>query len=980
MIIRNSISSGNAAGVTATFLNRAITAFFFFTCVVVSSASWALGDPGYVTTEPKNGSFHLVDGAWAASLYVDISDYAGVKRAMADLQMDIERVTGETPAVVHEAPEKDSHLVIAGSIGKSILIDRLIATGKIDVSGIAGRWEAYHIENVANPLPGVERALVIAGSDKRGTIFGIYDLSEQIGVSPWYWWADVPVDRKSRLYIKEDTLRQDAPKVKYRGIFLNDEAPALTSWVIEKFGNYNHEFYEKVFELLLRLKANYLWPAMWNNAFNTDDPRNMVLADEYGIVMGTSHHEPMMRAHKEWTWTGEGAWDYATNGDYLYDFWKAGVQRNEPYESIITLGMRGDGDEPMSEGENIALLERVVADQRKIIADVYGKSLKEVPQVWTLYKEVQDYYDAGMRVPDDVTLLWADDNWGNIRRLPTPEERKRSGGAGVYYHFDYVGGPRSYRWINVTPIAKIWEQMNLAYTYNAREIWITNVGDLKPMEFPIEFFLRMAWDPADWPKERLEEFGELWAAREFGPEHAEDIEDLMTGYTRHNGRRKPELQSADTFSLLNYREADRIAAEMKSLVDKAELIYQQLPEAKKAAFYQLVLHPVKASATVTRMYIATGRNHLHASQGRATTGNYAAQARKLFQLDAELEQYFHRKLSNGKWNYLMAQPHIGYTHWNNPPADILPVLHIYEPHDAADMGVAVEGMVAAWPEVSSSSWPHDGSYKLPAFSPYGQRTRRLEIYNRGTRPFTFKAHPSESWIQLSQTEGQVEVVQPLEVSIDWNKAPTGHAAASIHVTGTGWGGATIQINTFKPDTKLSRNVRGFVEADGYVSIEASHYSDKKDVAGIAWEEIPLHGRTLSSISTFPVSDKRFEIPSKAPYVEYEIFFFTTGEFKVAGYFAPSWPITPGYGLRYGIGFDDEKPHIVDILAGHGNSEWEESVRTGVHVETSSHTITTPGLHKLRIYRIDPAVTLQKIVIDTGGLRPSYLGPPESPLM
>ncbi len=962
-------------------LRHKLAAVAIFCCgFALSAPGWALGDAPYVTSERQQGSFDLVGDNGTARFYVDSDDHAGVQRALADLQKDVERVTGESPEIVHSLEDAEGHLVIAGSIGRSDLIDQLIEAGKIDVTAIVDRWEGYHIENVANPLPGIERALVIAGSDKRGTIFGIYDLSEQIGVSPWYWWADVPVDKQSHLYIKPETRLQDAPEVKYRGIFLNDEAPALTNWVHEKFGNYNHEFYEKVFELLLRLKANYLWPAMWNNAFNTDDPLNMVLADEYGIVIGTSHHEPMMRAHKEWTWTGEGAWDYATNSEYLYNFWKDGVQRNKPYESVITLGMRGDGDEPMSEGENIALLERIVADQREIIADVYDRPLEDVPQVWTLYKEVQGYYEAGMRVPDDVTLLWSDDNWGNIRRLPTPEERKRSGGAGVYYHFDYVGGPRSYRWINVTPIAKIWEQMNLAYAYDAQEIWIANVGDLKPMEFPIEFFLSMAWNPNEWPKERLEEFGELWAAREFGPKYAEDIEDLMTGYTRHNGRRKPELQSPETYSLINYHEADRIAAEMNKMVDKAESIYQALPEAKQAAFYQLVLHPVKASATVTLMYIATGRNHLYASQGRATTGKYAAQARGLFELDAELEQYFHTELSDGKWNHMMSQPHIGYTHWNNPPADTLPVLHIYEPHNAADMGVAVEGMVAAWPQVSSSTWPHDGSYKLPAFSPYGQQTRRLEVYNRGTRPFSFKAVASDSWIQLSQTEGEVEVMTPVAVSIDWSKAPTGHAKGSIHVTGTGWGGATIEVSSFKPDRKLSRAVRGFVEADGYVSIEAGHYSDSKAVDGIAWEEIPLHGRTLSSISTFPVSDKRFEKPSRAPYVEYEIFFFSTGEFEVTGYFAPSWPITPGYGLRYAIGVDDEQPQIVGILAGHDHSDWEASVSKGVHLQTSTHTISTPGLHKLRIYRVDPAVTLQKIVINTGGLRPSYLGPPESPRM
>src|SRR5579885_1602511 len=443
------------------------------------------------------------------------------------------------------------------------------------------------------------KALVIAGSDKRGTIYGIYDLSEQIGVSPWYWWADVPVKRSNALYIKPGRHIESEPAVKYRGIFLNDEAPSLTGWVKEKFGNYNHEFYNKVFELLLRLKANYLWPAMWNNAFNEDDPLNPKLADEYGIVMGTSHHEPMLRAQQEWKRHGKGAWDYATNGDFLRQFWTEGVERNKNYESIITLGMRGDGDLPMSEERNVALLERIVADQRKILAEHVNPDLSKVPQDWALYKEVQDYYEKGMRVPDDVTLLWCDDNWGNIRRLPTPDERKRSGGAGIYYHVDYVGDPRSYKWLNTVPIAKIWEQMNLAHEYGANRIWILNVGDLKPMEFPMEFFLNFARDPARWPREKLAEYARLWAEREFGPAHAAEIAEIIAKYTKFNGRRKPELLEPDTYSVVNYREADSVFHDFQSIVAKAERIYRELPANQRDAFFELVLFPAKASAQVT---------------------------------------------------------------------------------------------------------------------------------------------------------------------------------------------------------------------------------------------------------------------------------------------------------------------------------------------------------------------------------------------
>ena len=400
------------------------------------------------------------------------------------------------------------------------MIDRLIREHKIDVGAVKGKWESTLIQVVERPLPGVKRGLVIAGSDKRGTIFGIYDLSQQIGVSPWYWWADVPVAHKDALFVKAGRYVQGEPAVKYRGIFLNDEAPSLTNWVNATYGGFNHKFYVKVFELLLRLKANYLWPAMWNSAFNEDDAENPRLADEYGIVMGTSHHEPMLRAQQEWKRHGKGPWDYQTNAAVLDEFWEQGIARNKNYESTITLGMRGDGDMPMTEGANIALLEKIVAEQRKILAANMTPTLASNPKVWALYKEVQAYYEKGMRVPDDVTLLWCDDNWGNIRRLPTAEERNRPGGAGIYYHVDYVGDPRSYKWINTYQLPKIWEQMNLAYEYGADRIWILNVGDLKPMEVPIEFFLDFARDPKRWNKDQLSEFTKLWAEREFGPEHA----------------------------------------------------------------------------------------------------------------------------------------------------------------------------------------------------------------------------------------------------------------------------------------------------------------------------------------------------------------------------------------------------------------------------------------------------------------------------
>ena len=489
--------------------------------VLLAIALWpavagALGEPKYVSTSSAPGAFVLAGNGRPAPLVVSGEDWPGVIRAVGDLSQDVGRVTGhDAPVIKNDAPAGDQ-VVLIGTIGKSPLIDALVRRHKLDVSGIEGKWESAVTTIVDRPMPGVRRALVIAGADKRGTIYGIYDLSEQMGVSPWYWWADVRVPHADALYVEPGRYVQPVPAVKYRGIFFNDEAPALSGWTKEKFGGMNHEFYTRVFELLLRLKANFLWPAMWNNAFAADDPLNPKLADEYGIVMGTSHEEPMMRAEKEWVWGHHGAWDYSTNQKEIDDFWREGMKRDKSYEEVVTLGMRGEGDTPMSATANTQLLERIVADQREILKQTVNPDLTKVPQVWALYKEVQDYYENGMRVPDDVTLLWSDDNWGDLRRLPTAEERKRPGGAGIYYHFDYVGGPRSYKWLNTNPITKVQEQMHLALKYGADRLWVVNVGDGKPMEFPIEFFLDYARTPDRWDKDHLDEFTKLWVSESLG--------------------------------------------------------------------------------------------------------------------------------------------------------------------------------------------------------------------------------------------------------------------------------------------------------------------------------------------------------------------------------------------------------------------------------------------------------------------------------
>ncbi len=624
----------------------------------------------YISAKKTAGSFPLVGGGRAATFYASEADWPGVLRTVRDVQADVQRVTGQEPAFLTDAPQGAQPVVLVGTLGHSALIDKLVQTGKLDVANLAGRWETFVVQAVDNPLPGVGKALVVAGSDKRGTIYGLYDLSQQMGVSPWYWWADVPVAPQKNLYVAAGRHTLGEPVVKYRGIFLNDEAPALSGWAKEKFGGINSQMYEHVFELILRLRGNYLWPAMWGNAFNDDDKADPALADSYGIVMGTSHHEPMLRAQQEWKRYGKGPWNYQTNAPVLQEFWRQGIKNMGSHESIVTMAMRGDGDEPMSEENNISLLEKIVADQRKILAEETHRPADQTPQLWALYKEVQDYYDKGMRVPDDVTLLLCDDNWGNLRKLPKLGDKPRKGGYGIYYHFDYVGGPRNYKWLNTNPLPRIWEQLHLAHEYGVNQIWIVNVGDLKPMELPISFFLDYAWNPDALPAEGVGAYTQRWAAQQFGPKYAVDIADILAKYAKYNGRRKPELLDADTYSLATGEWAT-VVRDYNQLLACAEVINQQLPTADHDAFFELVLHPVQACASLNELYYTVALNREAAKTGQPNTNALAEKAKVLYAKDTEIKQHYHA-IAGGKWNHMMDQTHIGYTYWQQPEADKMP--------------------------------------------------------------------------------------------------------------------------------------------------------------------------------------------------------------------------------------------------------------------------------------------------------------------
>lgn len=594
----------------------------------------------FVSFQKDSDRQYLITNTKDTITYDAEEEWEGVKIAVRNLRMDFRNVTGR-----ENAP------VTVGTVGKS----RCIGKYKKLCQQLKGKWEQFYI--VVD-----EGGITILGSDKRGTIYGIYELSRQIGVSPWYWMADAPVAKHEDIYATKGTYTDGEPKVKYRGIFINDEWPSFGTWCNNRFGGINSKAYSRIFELLLRLKANYMWPAMWDSRFNEDDPLSPKVADEMGIVMGTSHHEPMMRAHKEYTTRKEevGPWDYSVNPDRLNKFFTEGLARNRMYESIITIGMRGDGDVAMGRGddvENMKTLKKVIETQRQIISDVYGRKATEIPQLWAIFTEVQRYYDAGFSVPDDVTLLLCDNNWGYIRRKARDFERRRKGGVGLYYHIDMNGGPWNDRWVNTTTIPKLREQLHLAYTSGIDRIWIINVGDLKPKEVPINFIMDYAWNPDAVKAGDEQEWLRQFAGSVFGREWAEDVADIIAKYSKYNLLRKPEVQYPGIF---NMKEMMQMNAKWQTLVLRCERLKKQMPEELQDAFFQLVYYPAVASAGVAQIY------------NYASIGDSAAVS-ALMDKDRCLTTYYNKQLTKGKWDGMMLDNHIGYTQWSIPDANASPL-------------------------------------------------------------------------------------------------------------------------------------------------------------------------------------------------------------------------------------------------------------------------------------------------------------------
>ena len=829
----------------------------------------------FISFTPLADYFPLIVNGQPCIIKCDSNIDKGVKIAIDNLQQDIFNVCGTKPEILTEGNNK--RCVLIGTY-QSPIIQQLIKSKKLNKNELNEKTEKFLLQIITNPCEGVDEALVIAGSDKRGTIYGIYELSRQMGVSPWYWWADVPVAKQKNVYINPGIYTDGEPAVRYRGIFLNDEAPCLTSWVKHTYGTKygDHRFYARVFELILRLRGNFMWPAMWSWSFYADDPENSKTANEMGIIMGTSHHEPMARNHQEWARKRKeyGVWDYTSNQKTIDQFFREGIERAADTEDLITIGMRGDGDAPMGgkEGkdheyaardkDNIRLLEKIFKNQRRIIKEVTGEAPEKRPQVWAIYKEVQRYYDMGLRAPDDVIMLLTDDNWGNVTRLPNAEERKHPGGWGMYYHVDYVGAPRNSKWLNVTPIQNMWEQLQLTYDYGVDKLWILNVGDLKPMEYPITLFLDMAWNPKQYTADNLQEHPRQFCAQQFGKEQADEAMHILNLYSKYAGRVTPEMLDCKTYNLKT-GEWKQVSDEFVKLEAEALRQYTTLKPEYKDAYKQLILFPVQAMANLYEMYYAQAMNHKLYKENNPQANEWADRVEKAFARDKALSNDYNNVMSGGKWKNMMIQKHIGYTSWNdNFPADRLP-----------------------------------------------------EVFR----------------------------IQQLE------KATGGYI---------------------------------FTGENGYVAMEAEHYFSIQNAADAHWTVIPHIGRTLSGMALMPYTQPtdgasisyKMKLPKETKTVNVHIVVKSTLAFH------------DSKGHKYNIGFEGGKTETVNF--NHNLNEDPKNVYSVFYPTVARRIVekkvklelprTSDVLQTLIFRPLDPGIVLEKIVIDYGGYKKSYLFMDESP--
>ena len=963
-------------------LSHPIWATLFLMLVICSSCASAKEEGAFVVSSPQN----------TVEIVVQTNEKEFVHTAVDLFANDVLSVSGQKSEI--KANSDSPYQIKVGTLGINSEFDQECAANGIAIDSLKGKWEAYIVKVIQH---NDNQILYVVGSQPRGTAYGLMELSQRIGVSPWYWWNDVHPQKKTTLTLPCDLLLQDGPKVQFRGIFINDEDWGLQPWAAKTFepetGDIGPKTYAKVFELLLRLKANTIWPAMHpcTRAFFTY-PDDIKMADKYGIFVGSSHAEPMLRNNvDEWhrwepTEGKRGDWNFVTNPEQLKEYWRQRVNSTLNHDVIYTIGMRGVHDSGMPGGktldDKVQILDHVFAAQRKILENETGKKdVSQIPQIFCPYKEVLKLYRMGAKVPDYAAIMWADDNNGYIRQLSDSAERQRSGGAGVYYHISYWGRPHDYLWIESTPVSLIWEEMHKAYETNAKRVWIVNVGDIKANEIGMNFFLEMAWNPDQYSTDNLDSWYYHFAEKQFGEEYADEIGDLLKMYFQLGFSRKPEHMGwGKTYpntpiqdpALSLYNDGDEVQKRIDAydnLEQQAESLYTKLPDQLKDAFFELVAYKVIGTSNMNKKLLYAYKSRQYAKQDRVIANQYANQAKQAFEnIQSETEKY-NQEIAGGKWNHVISwQP-------RELPVFGMPDTGHVDPQQKVAGGVVPEGY-------SEPVNPNSKNASLPVFNGLIARNYFVDVFNAGSEPADWKAEADQLWVKLSEVSGKTSTQKRIWVSVNWNQISSKDTLQSTILFKVNGEEYPVMVKAIKPDwPNLYEKL--FVEDNGIISIQAEHFSQANQKANAGWKQIQGLGRMGDAMGTFPVTAPPFNPDdlSEAPSLSYDFYAATSGDATLYFYCLPNQPINANYQLRIAVSIDGAKPVIVNATLekamDENNGEWQTNVLRAAIIPECRMNIPETGKHSLKITMVDPGVVIDKIVVDLGGMKPSYFGREET---
>ncbi len=964
------------------------------------------------------------------SIVLESTAFQGVHKIAEKVAKDVKAVCGSLPQIVvqdvmsmeensFEGGMKalgdffDKGVIFVGTLGNSEALDCLGEFGVLDLTRIRGKREVYSISIIGN-------SLVIAGSDKLGTIYGLFAVSEYIGVSAMVKFGDaVPQPRKELIAGPDIETVSKEPSVKYRGFFINDEWPCFGNWAMSHFGGVNAKLYDQVFEFLLRMKGNYLWPAMWASSFPLDGPGslNEELADSYGITIGYSHHEPCLRASEEWDKVKGpdsrygNEWNFHTNQGGLLNYWMDSLKRSGKYQHLITIGMRGERDSSMlgpnaTMKENIDLLRSIIKAQRGLIMHYVNFDLDKVPQLLALYKEVEAYFygdDETEGLKDweeleNVIFMLCEDNYGHVRTLPTADIRDHKGGFGMYYHLDYHGGPVSYEWMPSTPLSLIWEQMTEAYDYGVKDVWIVNVGDIKGNEVALNYFLDLAYDFDTWGTSAVNSWRKYltkWAAKVFtGVSKAQQqaLADIYEGFVQLNFMRRPEALYAGLYHPCNYNETARILEIIKKLEALNERTFESLDRISKLPAYSMIYYPAKISMNLIKMQLYAGKNQFYAQQGRTVANVYGDLMKQCIDEDKRLCNEF-KEFRNGKWAGMELEKHIGFTKWNDDGWKY-PVRSFVEPVDAPRMSVSR----ADDPWLATKNYGAPQCIRVHDFLDQSKDEVTIEISNDGVDSLQYRVTAKEgsipSWLKLSQTEGKTEALTQLVLTCD--RKELAKAISEGRSAGKEGDEQTANLLISDGDTVVAVEVKATnsklddLEAmtflpspeEEVIVMEANHYAEKKDVNGVGFVLLEGHGRSGNGMKVLP-STAEFTPKGEKPELIYKFVIPEAGKYRVELWTSPVNSVVNNRALRVHLENGTQSKNLNVLNPGYrggdyNDPKWSAAVMNQIHVVGSEMNFEE-GPQFLSIGALEAGVVLERILIYPAGkkLKPSYLGPKES---